>query len=296
VRADRIDILVLLAGHTGANRPQICALRPAPIQVNMFGLATMGMTAVDYWLSDAIVHPPDSTERSTEALMRLPSWYLHQPPTDAPDVGPPPSARAGFVTFGSCNNPAKLTAEVIRTWVAVMTAVPGSKLLLKYLGFFGDEAMRDRFKTMFARHGIDAERLIFVGEEAPRASHLGVLNRVDVALDPFPFNGCTTTFEALWMGVPAITIAGRRFIGRIGTSFLTLVGLPDLIAADTGDYVAKAAALAADSARLALLRSGLRARIAASPLCDAPVHARAVEAAYRRMWRSWCAGVARSPK
>jgi predicted O-linked N-acetylglucosamine transferase (SPINDLY family) len=290
IRGDRIDILVLVAGHTGANRPQLCAYRPAPVQVNLFGLSTLGLSVVDYWLTDHTVHPPDTAERATETLVRLPSWYVHQPPAGAPEVAPPPSASAGFITFGSSNNPAKLTPDVIALWARTVHAVPGARLLLKYLGFFADEAMRQRFTALFGRHGVGPDRLIFVGDELPRARHLEVLNRIDIALDPFPFNGCTTSFEALWMGVPVVTLAGRRFIGRMGASFLARIGLTELIAATPEDYVAKTAALAGDPHRLADLRSGLRQRVAASPLCDATAYARSVEAAYREMWQRWCAG------
>jgi len=289
VRADRIDILVLLAAHTGANRPQVCAYRPAPVQVNMFGLTTSGLSVVDYWLTDGVLHPPDTSERATETLVRLPTGYLHRPPDGAPEITVLPAMAAGHVTFGSCNNPAKLTPDVIALWSRVLQAVPGSKLLLKYLGFFGDAAIRARFAGQFARHGIADDRLIFVGDELPRARHLEVLNRVDVALDPFPFNGCTTSFEALWMGVPYVTLAGRRFIGRMGASFMAQLGLTDLVAANADDYVAKASGLARDLLRLSKLRAGLRTRVAASPLCDAAAYAHAIETAYRDMWRRWCA-------
>ena len=130
--------------------------------------------------------------------------------------------------------------------------------------------------------------MIFVGDEVPRARHLEILSRVDVALDPFPFNGCTTSFEALWMGVPVVTLAGWPFIGRMGASFLTQIGLPDLIAATPDEYVAKAAGPASDPAWLAALRLNSRARVAASPLCDFAGYARSVEAAYRDVWRRWC--------
>jgi predicted O-linked N-acetylglucosamine transferase (SPINDLY family) len=182
-----------------------------------------------------------------------------------------------------------LTTDVTALWSRVLQAVPASRLLLKYLGFYGDDVMRARFTALFAGHGIGAERLIFVGDEATRARHLDILSRVDIALDPFPFNGCTTSFEALWMGVPVITLAGRRFVGRMGASFLTQIGLTDLIATTPDEYVAKATRLANDPKQLAALRSSLRARVSASPLCDSKGYARSVETAYRDMWRQWCA-------
>ena len=290
IRADGIDILMFLAGHIGSNRIAVASYKPAPIQVSHLDLSTTGMTAIDYWLTDYVAHPPDSTtERFTETLYRLPLVMIHQPPADSPPPAPPPHLANGYASFGSFNNPTKLTDEVIALWSRVLHAVPGARLCLKFFAILAEDGVSSRLAAAFERHGIDRSRIDFMGKAAQRSGHLAQLDRIDIALDPFPFNGCTTTFEALWMGVPVVTLAGNRFLGRMGASFLAQVGLDDLIASDADTYVAKAAALAADSARLNGLRGSLRATVAASKLCDRAGYARSVEGAFRGMWREWCA-------
>jgi len=288
IRADRIDILVCMAGHTAGNRLRICALKPAPIQVSFGDLTTTGLEAMDYWVSDPIVHPLDTTERFTETLLRLPSFETHRPPAGAPDPGRPPSLDKGYVTFRSCSNLSKINPSVVALWARVLHAVPGARLLLKYVNRFADPAVRGRFAELFASHGIGADRLDFRFEVQARVHHLGVLHDIDIGLDPFPFNGCTTTFEALWMGVPVVTLSGQRFVGRVGEGILRRVDLGDLVARDGDEYVRIAAALAADSGRLAELRGSLRPRTAASALCDHEGLARATGQAFRRIWRDWC--------
>jgi predicted O-linked N-acetylglucosamine transferase (SPINDLY family) len=290
IRADGIDILVFLAGHIGNNRILVASHKPAPVQVSYLDLSTTGIAAIDYWLTDPVAHPQDSTtERFAETLYRLPLVMIHQPPADSPLPAPPPHLANGYVSFGSFNNPTKLTDEVIDLWSQVLHAVPGSRLCLKFFAVLAEESVSARLAAAFERRGIARTRIEFMGKAARRSEHLAQLDRIDIALDPFPFNGCTTTFEALWMGVPVVTLAGNRFLGRMGASFLTQVGLTDLIAADAQSYVAKVAALAADSVRLIELRGSLRATVAASKLCDRASFARAVEDAFRDMWRKWCA-------
>jgi protein O-GlcNAc transferase len=166
--------------------------------------------------------------------------------------------------------------------------VPGSRLLLKYVNWFANPSARGRILAVFAAHGIDPARVVFDGDRLPRARHLEILNRIDIALDPFPFNGCTTTFEALWMGVPVVTLAGERWLGRMGIGTLAPIGL-DRLVVDTEDrYVAVARELAGDLTGLAALRAGLRQRVASSPLVDAERYARSIEAAFRRAWQDWC--------
>jgi predicted O-linked N-acetylglucosamine transferase (SPINDLY family) len=286
--ADGIDILVLLAAHTAGNRPEVAAHRPAPVQVAFHGIGSTGVDAVGYWLSDPVLHPPDTGERFVETLVRLPCFYLHRPPEPSPDPGPPPHGAAGAITFGSCNNPAKLSPGTIAVWAEVLARVPGARLLLKYVDRFRDALVTDRLLSSFAAHGIDSSRLILEGGQLDRQAQLRLLDRIDIALDPFPFNGSTTSFEALWMGVPVVSLLGDRFVGRVGASLLEQVGLRDLVAANAADYVAIAERLARDAPRLASLRSELRSRVRASPLMDAAAHAEAIEAAYRSMWRHWC--------
>jgi predicted O-linked N-acetylglucosamine transferase (SPINDLY family) len=273
IRADGMDILISMAGHTAGNRLGVCAYKPAPILVSYGDLSTTGMEIMDYWLTDPVVHPPDSTERFTETLLHVPHLVLHEPPAEAPAVAPLPALARGRISFGSFNNPAKMTDGVVALWARVLGAVPESRLVLGYLQWFGGPGHLQVARVRFAAHGIEPDRIDAVGLAFDRGDHLARMAEIDIALDPFPFNGCTATFEALWMGVPVVTLAGRRWLGRMADH-----------------YVAKAAALAADLPRLAAMRAGLRPRILNSALCDGPAYARSVEHAYRRIWRDWCHG------
>jgi predicted O-linked N-acetylglucosamine transferase (SPINDLY family) len=191
------------------------------------------------------------------------------------------------VTFGSFNNLPKTTPAVVALWARILHAVPGSRLVMKNRSF-QDAATRERYAVQFAGHGIASDRLTFAGRIASVDEHLTWYHRLDIALDPFPYNGTTTTCEALWMGVPVITLAGRLHAGRVGVSLLTRVGLPELIAGNEDDYIQRAVELANAPDRLQTLRATLRQRLRASSLCDGPGFARDVEAAYREMWRRWC--------
>jgi len=287
IRADGIDILVNLAGHTANSRLLALAARPAPVQVS-YGIGTSGMTAVDYWLTDSAFHPDGSSEGHTEELWRLPVLVIHRPPPDAPAVTASPAREHGYVTFGSFNNPSKLTDRVIALWAAVMKDVPDSRLTMKFFSWFKSPLARRRLIQAFAGHGIAAERLNFLWEGRGRRDHLEQVAGIDVALDAFPFNGWTTTFEALWMGVPVVTLAGDRFLARIGASFLTAAGLGEFVAETPDHYRAIAVRIAQDRERLQRLRAVLRRQMAESPLCDAESYTRSLEAAYRAMWRRWC--------
>jgi predicted O-linked N-acetylglucosamine transferase (SPINDLY family) len=290
IHADAIDILVDLAGHMGENRLSVFSRKAAPIQVSWLGYPnTTGLTTMDYRLTDDMADPPGLTDRFyTERLFRLPRGFLcYQPPAAAPAVGVSPFAAAGHITFGSCNNLSKVTFAVIALWSAILHAVPGSRLILKSASLT-DIATREPYYREFEKHGIMRARLDFRGLNWKLADHQSVYNEIDIALDPFPYNGATTTCEALWMGVPVITLAGKAHAGRVGVSLLTQAGLTELIAESPDDYVRIAAELANSPARLSELRSTLRRRMVASPLCDAKAFAQAVEDAYRVMWREWC--------
>jgi predicted O-linked N-acetylglucosamine transferase (SPINDLY family) len=288
IREDRIDVLVLVAPHTADNRPLVAALKPAPVQAALYDLTTTGMTAVDAWITDRWLHPPGSGERFAERLVAVPSLYNHIAPSPSPPLAPLPSVARGVVTFGSFNNLAKMTPEVVALWSRVLAGVPGSRLLLKYLNRYAAPEVAELVRARFAAHGIGAERLELRSGRLPRAAQLALLNEVDIALDPFPFTGCTTTFEALWMGVPVVTLEGSRFLSRMSASFLRQIGLEDLVAASPEAYVVLATALAGSLPRRAGLRRELRARLLASPLCDAAAHARSLVSAYRGLWRDWC--------
>ena len=290
IRRDGIDILVDLAGHTNLGRLDIFALKPAPVQVTWLGYPnTTGLSAIDYRITDSIADPEVEADRHhVERLVRLPHGFLcYEAIASAGDVGPPPSLQAGFVTFASFNNVSKMNASVVACWAQLLAAVPEARLLLKAKPL-RDAALRDFYRAQFAAAGADPSRIELASWAADSADHLAYYRRVDVALDPFPYNGTTTTCEALWMGVPVVTLRGARHSGRVGASLSTRVGLAEHIAETPERYLEIAARLAQDVERRAALRTTLRARLNASPLCDAAGFAREMEVAYREMWRTWC--------
>lgn len=288
IRADGIDILVDLAGHTAGNRLTLFAMKPAPIQITAGGhTGTTGCSAIDYLVTDGFESPPGAEQGFSETLIRMPHDYVcYAPPDYAPAVGPLPAERSGTITFGCLNNIAKLNAEVAALWVKVVGAVPGSRLMLRGAPL-AERATADTLRATFAAAGLDAARLV-IGGGADHAAFLGFYNEIDIALDPFPYSGGLTTLEALWMGAPVVSLAGATFCGRHSLSHLTNAGLAELVAATPAQYVAIASNLAHDHARLAALRQGLRARMQASPLLDAAGYTRALEEAYRAAWRRFC--------
>lgn len=281
IRQDGVDVLVFVAPHTGTNRVSVAGPGAAPVQVSLYGLSTTGITRIDAVLTDSVLHPADTSERFVERLIRLPCLYLHEPPTELS----PTSTRGNPVVFASYNNPAKHTPRVYRLWARILADTPDSRLRLKYRGVYRTPSLRRRIGNIFESNGVDSARLDFIADMEERGDHLAGLRDVDIALDPFPFNGCNTTFEALWMGVPVVTLAGDRLLSRMSASFLSQIGLSDLIAHDDDSYVAVAKALAADKARRVALRSQLRDRVIASRLCDPASYAREIEGAYIELWR-----------
>lgn len=295
IRDDRIDILVDLGGHSAGNRLTVFARRPAPIQVTWLAYPdTTGLSAMDYRLVDAITDPEGIADGlASETLVRLPDGFLcYWPPHGAPEPGPSPAA-AGPVTFGSFNRMAKVTPAVVALWAAVLRRVPESRLLMKSIGI-GSPAVRGRIEAQLRDHGVDPARLETVSWSPTWLEHLALYRRIDIALDCFPYNGTTTSCEALWMGVPMIGLLGDRHAARVGASLMSRIGLSELVARDAADYVEIAARLASDRERLASLRAGMRDRLRASPLCDGPGFARRIEDAYRGMWRRWSAARAAS--
>jgi protein O-GlcNAc transferase len=286
VREDGIDLLVDLSGHTAGSRLGAFALRPAPVQASWGGLiGTTGLPAMDWLIADPQEVPPELEPLYTERVLRLPHGYVcYRPPDYAPPVAPLPSAGRGSVTFGCFNRLAKLNDRVMALWARVLDAVPGSRLLLRTKELTCPE-LRSRIAARFAASGIGPGRL----ELQPGAAHRDLLasySEVDVALDTFPYTGGLTTLEALWMGVPVVTLPGRRFVARHSLTHLTVLGHPEWAARDEDGYVRIAAGLAADTAALADLRRRLRSEMAASPLTDGATFTRNLEAAYRAMWRA----------
>jgi predicted O-linked N-acetylglucosamine transferase (SPINDLY family) len=286
IRADAIDILVDMSGHTALNRLPLFARRPAPVQVSWLGyFGTTGLTAMDYVLADRFVVPPGEDDAFTEQVWRMPGSYLCFMP---PDMDVPVRSRdvQGPITFGSFNNLAKLSSHTAALWARVVQSVPQSRLLLK-TSQLADAAVCQAVRERFAGHGIEADRLVLEGP-SPRADLLASYNRVDIALDPYPYGGGTTTAEALWMGAPVVTLRGGTWTGRVSESILSSVGLSDLVAGSQEAYVDLAATLAANQDRRTALHATLRSRLEASPFCDGEGFTRQLEDAWRAMWKHWC--------
>ncbi|CAO3363187.1 O-linked N-acetylglucosamine transferase, SPINDLY family protein [Azospirillum melinis] len=291
IEQDGIDILVDLTGHTANNRLTLFARKPAPVQATWLGYPdTTGMRAIDWRFSDAIAEPPGEADRlSAERIVRLPQgFHSYRPPLDVAPPAEPPFRANGHVTFGSFNNTSKVTGEVVRVWSEILKRVPGSRLIVKSAQM-GDEETRRRYLNTFVQCGIDAGRIELLARIDAADGHLRAYDRIDIGLDPFPYNGTTTTCEALWMGVPVVTVAGANHVARVGASLLTHCGLTELVASDMEGYIATAVALAGDPDRLDGLRRTMRGRLNAAPLTDYKGFARGVEAAYRAMWRDWVA-------
>lgn len=286
IHADGVHVLLDLSGHSSFNRLPVFAWKPAPIQASWLGYcATTGVAEIDYYIADGETLPPDQERYFTEAVWRLPESYLcfSRPSADI-EVSELPVIATGHVTFGSFNNLTKVTDEVVKLWARILQAVPDSRLFIK-ASQLSDPSMCGVMQERFSAWGIGADRLLLEGRISERGGHLAAYNRVDIGLDPFPYNGVTTTVEALWMGVPVLTLAGERFLSRQGGGILTNIGLANWVAKDEDDFVAKAVASAADIAGLKVLRSGLRERLMVSPVLNIPAFARNFESAMWAMWR-----------
>ena len=293
IAQERINILVDLSGHTAFNRLPVFARRAVPIQATYLGYPnTTGLPSdvMNYRITDAIADPPGlADEMRTEKPVRLPGCFLcYKPPADSPAVAPLPADANGFVTFGCFNAMPKLSQWLIELWVNLLKRVPASRLMLKNSSL-GDEGVRTDVIERFAGQGIKADRLILLGRERSTVGHLGRYGEVDIALDSFPYNGTTTTCEAMWMGVPVVTLAGKVHRSRVGASLLSAVGLEELIANSPEDYIERAAALAEKIDKLRALRSGMRERMKNSRLMDAVTFTRNLETAYRQMFEQACA-------
>jgi predicted O-linked N-acetylglucosamine transferase (SPINDLY family) len=289
IRADAIDILVDLNGHTAHNRLPLFFLKPAPVQVSWLGyLGATGVPTINYRLTDLFTDPPGAGEaEGAESLWRLPqTQWCYRPYPEAPEAGPLPAAATGTVTFACLNHPTKMSRAALGLWARILTAVPDSRLVLLATPY---EGQRVDVRDFFVALGIAAERIEQVSE-APIEEYLARYRSADIALDSLPCAGGTTTCDALWMGVPVVTLVGDRPFSRSGASLLRNAGLTDLIARTPDDYASAAIDLARDHARLGALRAALRGRLRASPLLDATGFARAVESAFDAMWEHAVAG------
>ena len=289
VRADGVDILIDLSGHTGGNRLMMFAHKPAPVQVTYLGYScTTGLSGIDYIIGNKWLMPGDATGLYTETPYPLPGTQIcFTPPTLDIPCGVLPALENGHVTFGCFNNLSKMSHATVACWSNILHAVPHSKLVLKSKELDSAE-VRASVLSRFTQHRIGEERLILRGRTDNFREHLATYQIVDIALDPFPYNGTTTSMDCLWMGVPFLSLGGDRYISRVGLSILQTMRMPDWVATSEADYVSRATRFACDLNALTQLRAELRQRFIYSPLCDASRFANELETAFRTMWRDWC--------
>lgn len=291
IRADAPDVLIDLAGHTGmTSRLPLFARRLAPVQITYLGYPnTTGLPAMDYRFTDAIADPVgDADAFATEKLVRFaPTAWSYEPPADAPEPNGPPCLANGIVTFGCFNTPAKINDAMLSLWARILKAAPIARLRLKGAGF-GDATTRARYADRFAKLGVASLRVDLIERTADTKSHLAHYHEVDIALDTFPYNGTTTTCEALWMGIPVVSLAGETHMSRVGASLLHAIGHPEWSATSEDDYIRIATELIDDPAKLIGLRAGLRADLRRSPLFDHAGQADRFGDAIRSCWTEWC--------
>ena len=284
IRADGIDILVDLAGHTYKSRLQVFAYKPAPVSVTWLGYGcTSGLSAIDYLLTDEASAPPGSEHLFAERPWRLATpQYAYRPAPDMGEAGPLPALERGHVSFGTLTRAVRINHRTIAVWSEILKQVRGARLVINS-GNYRDPAIQERLAQRFLAQGIERERLE-IGFQSPPWD---VLRGIDIGLDCFPHNSGTTLFESLYMGVPFVSLAGRPSVGRLASSILEGLGHPEWIARSEAEYIEEAVALARTVDRLARCRAGLRSEMQASALMDEAGLARRVEAAYRQMFEIW---------
>jgi tetratricopeptide (TPR) repeat protein len=289
IRADAIDVLVDLSGHTQGNRLGAFARKPAPVQVTWLGYGgTTGLSAIDWYVGDPRLVPDGAEDAFVERVWRLPrTAFVYAPQDPMPDVAPLPMLATGYPTFGGFSRTVRYNERCFRLWARLLAAIPDARLVLNAL-VFGEDATAALFRRRFAEWGGDASRLELIAT-SPQPATWEAYGRLDVALDAFPHNAGATTFEASWMGVPTISLRDRPPLGRFGDSILGACGLGDWVVDDEDAYIERARAAVADPRALANLRATLRDRIKNSALGDEAGYARDFAAALRGMWRAWCA-------
>ncbi|MCA0202193.1 MAG: tetratricopeptide repeat protein [Proteobacteria bacterium] len=287
IQASKVDILIDVSGHTGAGRPNLFVRRAAPVQAAWLGYpSTTGIPAMDYLLTTGTLAPPGFERFANERILRLTSTHACFEAPDAPPVAARPAARNGYITFGCFNNPAKISDDAIASFAAILKRVPSSRLKIQYQALRAPGLVA-RLHAKFEAHGIARGRVDLSAETSQQA-FLSGYNDVDIALDSFPYSGCMTTCEALWMGCPVVTFAGETMTGRQAASILAAAGLSEFVARDRADFEDMAVSLANDAHRLTILRTGLRTILARAPLCDGDLFAREFTRAARTMWTDWC--------
>ena len=291
IRHDQIDILVDLAGHTGTPRLAVFMRKPAPVQVTYLGYPnTTGLTAIDYRITDRYVEPDERAELlSSETLLRMPASYFCYTPNDNNlNINELPALQNDFITFGSFNNYAKISPTILALWVQVLKTIPNSKLFVKAKSL-NDTKTRQTFLNRLAKLGIESERVIIANYLPVTENHLKLYHQIDIGLDTYPYHGATTTCEALWMGIPVVTLVGDKHASRMGISILTTIGLTELIAKTPAEYIQICEKLANNMSYLKTLRAKMRERMQTSPLMDGATFTYHLESAYRNIWKKWCA-------
>jgi protein O-GlcNAc transferase len=286
IEDDGIHIMVYLGGNFDANRPFVATYRPAPVQVSMYSGTTTAVEGMDFWLTDRILHPEGSGELFTEELVYLPNFYAYPELQDTPPVASLPADDNDFITFASFNKPRKMNDKVLDLWSQVLLEVANSRLILKFGNFLESPLLSQKILGRLAHNAVARDRITLISTEDSFHDHLACYNQADIALDTFPFAGATTTFQALWMGVPVISLMGERFIARMGGSISYHAGLPSLAAETPQEFVEQAVSLAGQRSELRKLRSTMRQRLLSSSLCDGPAYARHLEQAYCSLWNA----------
>jgi predicted O-linked N-acetylglucosamine transferase (SPINDLY family) len=290
IRHDQIDILIDLAGHTAHNRLSLFARKPAPIQIAYLGYSeTTGVSTIDYRMTDGFADPVNIAEQfSSETLIRMPvSYFCYSPSEESPAVDTLPALSQGYITFGSFNNYKKITPTMLTTWAKILQQVPESRLLIKAKSL-NDPTLQQQLKAYFAQFAIVPERIIIANYTASITTHLAIYNQIDIALDTYPYNGATTTCEALWMGVPVVTLVGENHVSRMGLSLLSAVSLTECVADTLENYVHICVKLAKDVNHLQQLRATMRDRMQSSSLLDASTFTHQLEIRYQQLWEKWC--------
>jgi len=289
IRKDEIDLLVDLGGHTESNRMLVFASKPAPVQATWLGYCdTTGLTAMDYLIADEVVIPSGTGQQFSESVWRLPETHLNYVPREySPAIDTAGESEHSRITFGCFNNLTKITGEAIELWASILHGVENSRMLI-ISQLFKDPEVAERVTAIFVHHGVEADRINLEYGVLEHSEFLKRYLHVDIALDTFPYNGVTTTCDALWMGIPVVAKMGDQFISRNSASILTALGLPELIAKSDQEYVEIAISLARDANKRKVLKAGLRNRFKESALGDAARFTLNLEQAYRGMWKKWC--------
>ena len=285
IYSDQVDIIVYLAGRFNQNKSQIAAYRPAPVQISFHDCATSGIPEMDYWLTDNYLHPVNTEELSTEKLYRLKQFYQFSKPNFCPHIVNSPFEYNNYVTFGSFCKPEKINEEVLKVWAQLLQKINNSKLLLKYKNYY-DYELKKKWLKKFKKYGINPNRIILLAHNSTDPDHLAFYNQIDITLDPFPFNGATSTFESLLMGVPVISLNGETFVSRVSSTILKQCKQDEFVCDSYDDYILNAIRASQLTKNGRIKRKKIRQMLLNSPLLNHEEYAKEVEAAYLDIWKN----------